>query len=119
MRRLVLVFLMCLLPLQWGWAAAASVCAHERDQAHFGHHEHRHASPADIAEDTAAGHGDEQPPTFHPDCHACHGVGAAFMPAPLVAGHVSTGDEPASPYRRHLPEPPIEALLRPPLPLVA
>ena len=123
MRRLILVFLMCLLPLQWSWAAAASVCAHESGNAHFGHHEHRHQADAtDAAEDshdtgdTGASH---ELPGKHPDCQVCHGMGAAFLQSADAAQGLwaTRGAWPA--YRGVLPEPPVESLLRPPLTLVA
>jgi hypothetical protein len=128
MRRFILVFMMCLLPLQWSWAAAASVCAHEREQTHFGHHEHEHVdgqgavqvqaghdapAPADAAQ--AA---DDQPPEApgeHPDCHTCHGIGAACLARCEPAPAVWQGGSPPLAYGRALPEPPVDTLLRPPL----
>ena len=54
MRRLVLVVLMLLLPLQSVWSAAAALCVHEADPTvqHFGHHgaHHAQASHADAAD---------------------------------------------------------------------
>ena len=49
MRRLFIVFLMFLLPLQSVWSAAATICSHEKTQSgerHFGHHEAHHEVPA-------------------------------------------------------------------------
>ncbi|MGF6526003.1 hypothetical protein [Variovorax sp. PvP013] len=58
MRRLVLVVLMLLLPLQSVWSAAAALCVHEADPTvqHFGHHgaHHAQASHADAADAAAA-----------------------------------------------------------------
>lgn len=119
MRRLFLVFMMCLLPLQWSWATAASVCEHEAGKAHFGHHEHEHRAaemgPSHHADD---GHAHELPGK-HPDCQVCHGVGAAITqdPEPAALAWTDRGGWPA--YDRTLPEPPVESLLRPPLNLVA
>lgn len=112
MRRFILVFMMLLLPLQWSWAAAASVCGHESGNAHFGHHEHQHAGDvqAGDAQDLAA-----EPPGEHPDCHSCHGVGAACIARadkPLMAWLSGTL---LPEYGRALPEPPVESFLRPPL----
>jgi len=114
MRRLVLIVLMLVLPLQWSWAAAASVCEHEESQqqtqTHFGHHEHDHADAADEASPLKG---------QHLDCGGCHGVGA-FCLASLDPAHGQwNGRETRPAYQRHLPEPPIESLLRPPLLLVA
>lgn len=101
--------MMCLLPLQWGWAAAASVCEHESSgAAHFGHHDHEHLGEA--GDDSQGG-----PAAEHPDCQVCHGIGAACLEpfdggAPLWAAGASLPD-----YARVLPEPPVESFLRPPL----
>lgn len=53
MKRLLLLFLLALFPLQASWAAVAAYCQHEEGQAaeHFGHHDHKHeASNADKSE---------------------------------------------------------------------
>ena len=44
MRRLVVLILLCLLPLQVSWAAVADHCGHEPGKAtqHFGHHDDEH-----------------------------------------------------------------------------
>ncbi|MEJ8850211.1 hypothetical protein [Variovorax rhizosphaerae] len=62
MRRLLLVFLMLLMPLQSVWSAAASVCAHEQVNAatrHFGHHDPHHGDVA-TAKASPDATGDEQ-----------------------------------------------------------
>lgn len=115
MRRLVLVFTMLLLPLQWSWAAAASVCGHESGNSHFGHHEHQHAGAAAQAD---AEDPPDEAPGDHPDCHACHGIGAACIGCVDGGLSVRQGDPPLPEYGRALPEPPVDNLLRPPLPLV-
>lgn len=75
MRRLLLVFLAILLPIQFAWAGAAAYCAHEENsttaatRAHIGHHVHEHASShADKAKP-----GQKLPDA---DCTACHFPGA-------------------------------------------
>lgn len=47
MRRLFIVFMLCLLPVQVSWAAVADYCAHEPagDAQHFAHHDDEHATP--------------------------------------------------------------------------
>ncbi|WP_077001021.1 hypothetical protein [Variovorax sp. KK3] len=123
MRRLVLIVMMCLLSFQWSWAAAASVCAHEREQdkVHFGHHAHQHGA-ADDTRHASSNAGDEATDAsvnYHPDCQACHGIGAACL-ASVVADVQAWVDHGALPaYGRFLPDPPIQSLLRPPLHLVA
>lgn len=76
MRRWLTIFLLVLLPLQFGWAAAARYCLHESLQEttnHFGHHEHQHAasqtSPSDGTGKDVKLFGDD-------DCAYCH-LGAA------------------------------------------
>lgn len=135
MRRYILIFMMCLLPLQWSWAAAARVCQHEQGVAHFGHHEHQHvgaaqaAGPAHAADAAATEAGEagaglhdaaaDSAQQSHPDCHTCHGTGV---------GYISTVDAPRAPWAgvfvlldsgNPLPDPPPADLLRPPSPLVA
>lgn len=78
MRRLLLVFLSILLPLQFAWAGAAAYCAHESaDQpaavtSHFGHHTHEHNADAHQAGKTA-GKSAKLPDG---DCTACHFPGS-------------------------------------------
>jgi hypothetical protein len=96
--RFVLMLLMFLLPLQSVWAAGASVCLHQADEAwHVGHHVH-HAPDNDAPAQAEAGehlaHPGEVPDSspehvtdpaleFDTHCATCHGVGtAALMPAP-------------------------------------
>jgi hypothetical protein len=120
MRRFILIFMMLLLPLQWSWAAAASVCEHEAGKAHFGHHEHQH----DKADGPQAQPDDTTPAAKklgeHPDCQTCHGVGAfCIANSPDGALGWRDGALPQS-YGHAFPEPPVEGLLRPPMtPLVA
>lgn len=44
MRRLFILLMLCLLPLQISWAAVANYCDHEQgaNSQHFGHHEDEH-----------------------------------------------------------------------------
>lgn len=115
MRRLVFIVLMLVLPLQWTWAAAASHCDHEEQGAHFGHHEHKHACSDDGTADKA-GAGQS---SAHADCQVCHGAGAACIASLDVDRSHWNGRAPLPSFDGHLPEPPVESLLRPPLNLVA
>ena len=118
MRRLLVIAMMLLLPFQSTWAVAASVCAHETGKvSHFGHHEHQHQT-ADAA---APGDHDAgaQPGSYHADCGVCHGVGTAVSSADAQASCAWTDREFAATYSAHLPDPPVEAFLRPPLSLVS
>ena len=118
MRRYLLIILMCLLPLQWSWAAAARVCEHEQGAVHFGHHEHRHSAGADALEGDSsnAAHAALQ---AHPDCHSCHGLGLGFL-ATVEALPAQWSNGFVRPYRSAaFPEPPPGSLLRPPAFFVA
>lgn len=77
MRRLVLILVTVLLPLQLAWAAAAAYCQHEgtsKSATHFGHHQHVH--DADQVHTKLPGGkvvGDY-------DCGYCNTVTAAVLP---------------------------------------
>ena len=110
MRRLVLICVMLLLPVQWTWAAAAAYCAHEPSPSswHIGHHEHVHksssAGDSKKAQSAKAG-------ALDLDCEYCHLSAAQWLPAPhdmmppvmgavfsvqdppLVGSHFSSGPE--------------------------
>lgn len=97
MRRFVLTVLVFLIAFQTSWALAATYCLHERAKsaAHFGHHQHDHASATsgeavDAPVDTA----DRMPSGGDPDCAACHAatpavmlVPPAIVPSPPVRDH--------------------------------
>jgi hypothetical protein len=69
MKRLALIFLMLLLPLQSVWAAAGAYCQHEQGASvqHFGHHAHQHKTSADRNDGTG-----KSPLSVHADCGICH-----------------------------------------------
>lgn len=88
MRRLLLVFFVILLPIQFAWAGAAAYCAHEDGGTktgatawHIGHHTHEH-------------HADEYQKAAKPgaklpdaDCAACHFPGShGVLAAVLLPG---------------------------------
>jgi len=118
MRRSLLIFLMFLLPLQWSWAAAANVCAHESDAQswHFGHHEHKHAAASAASELTKA---DGLAAGCHSDCGVCHGVGTAFfaMPDGIPVPWAETVR--FASYQSAVPDRSLDSLYRPPSSLVA
>ena len=106
MRRLIAIFLLALLPLQFSWAAVAPYCGHEEraDAAHFGHHEHQHHTEAGSGVDADAGAGavadvdgtaavedGKGPGAIHLDCPHCHGS-VSVMPAlpSVLPGLLST-----------------------------
>jgi hypothetical protein len=93
MRRWLLTFLLCVLPIQFVWAAGAPYCAHERDRGarqHFGHHEHQHvASAGSLLDEGDQRVGGAQ----HVDCEACH-FGCSMT---LPSSEVAIGTVPAQP----------------------
>lgn len=77
MRKLVLLFLLILLPLQTTWAAVSGYCQHEQDEQqsqHLGHHTHKHHN--------TSGQQDVQPQNSSQDsdCGVCHMSGVAAIP---------------------------------------
>lgn len=65
MRRLILILLLAMLPLQFAWAGAAAYCQHETGEVagHFGHHEHVHHGKAKAGDNTLLA---------DQDCVLCH-----------------------------------------------
>lgn len=99
MRKLFVIFLLVLMPLQSSWAVAAEYCTHHEEDAaaqHFGHHADEHADSASDAgtDDGVQSNSDTTPGQPHSDnCHH-------FSVAGLVdtASHVfhDTPDAPLS-----------------------
>lgn len=121
MQRIVLVFLLLLLPVQWTWAAAASICRHESNihANHFGHHEHRHDHQAstpvsvdavDAADDTQA-QGDFG---AHADCATCHGAVPALVMQAAVVLSAQLTPSASTLYQRSVTTGVPERLIRPP-----
>ncbi|MBY4895890.1 cation efflux protein, CzcI family [Cupriavidus sp. AU9028] len=119
MRRLFLIVLMLILPLQFAWAGAAAYCQHEgRGASHFGHHEHEHHAGQAGAQrqDAGARHDkhakqDDQKKQLlvDPDCGTCHTASVPFalaqnpgtiamLPAGLPAAMATPS--PRSPWAR-------------------
>ena len=121
MRRIALVLLMVLLPLQSIWAAAANATQHERGGGvkPFGHHEHAHAGVAIVADDASADTADtagEPGSTCSNEASTCHGhaPSAAFAEEGLAvavcrAGYVHC------PYERFIADRFLDSPLRPPV----
>ncbi len=88
MRRWFAILLLCLLPLQFSWAAVAAYCGHEGNKPaqHLGHHEHQHAGSHDGHQTTAKTADQGNQAGFDFDCGHCHGSCASVaMPAePMV-----------------------------------
>jgi hypothetical protein len=68
-KRLAIILLMVLLPLQAAWGVVGGYCLHqerEADRQHFGHHVHQHqATDQDDADGTTTSSSDA-------DCSLCH-----------------------------------------------
>ena len=123
MRSFVLFVLLAIFPLQWSWAAVASVCQHEADRAaqHWGHHDHGHAgaeSPSKsnsadkVADPSSDGGVLKLKASFDTDCHG-HGF-TALMGSNLVSPTFWSGGPGSSVYRCQIPEGSPDRLLRPP-----
>ena len=66
-KKILLILLMVLLPVQFAWSAAAVYCQHEKGGSlHFGHHTHEHK---DKAEQKI---GDSKLTKADNDCEYCH-----------------------------------------------
>ena len=68
MRRLLVLLMLCLLPLQMSWAAVADHCGHEPEKGaqHFGHHDDEHQAFSGDS-DLNKQHGKYDP--GHDHCH--------------------------------------------------
>lgn len=131
MRRFLLIVLMLVLPLQWSWAAAASLCGHEGAPAarHFGHHQHEHHGAAaghDAGKGSKAGKSEGADKkaglgslAADPDCGVCHGLGAAFLAAVDAQAPPRIGAYTFPRYQAAVPDRSPDTLLRPPLSPVA
>lgn len=109
MRRIVLICMMLLLPVQWTWAGVATYCAHETGVAakHFGHHEHQHhAGAGEVSKDKQF----TSSSVLDADCGICHlstGHGIVLshdLPVPVM-GHAPPLDDPMR-YGSHIPSGP-------------
>ncbi|WP_420473660.1 cation efflux protein, CzcI family [Noviherbaspirillum sp. ST9] len=104
MKKLLLIFLLALLPLQFSWAAAAAYCQHEGEKSsqHFGHHSHQHDASADRPDDT------DKVVKGHADCGYCHAycqVSALTSVPEVVLPTGSTHvEKPTQSYSSHIPD---------------
>ena len=84
MRRLIIIFMLVMLPLQVSWAAIAAYCNHETGAAaqHLGHHEHQHHAQDSQPEKEAPSS------QFDGDCGFCQFSGIGWMsisPSPALS----------------------------------
>ncbi len=74
MKRLVIILMLMLFPLQATWAAIGAYCQHEKDVAsqHFGHHAHQHKADEGKSKKGSL-------PKLDADCAFCYVSGAAHF----------------------------------------
>jgi hypothetical protein len=76
-KKLLLILLLTILPIQYSWSMAAVYCQHEPAKvSHFGHHGHQHQAQADDGADHQG-----KPGKVHSDCEVCHHAVQASVPA--------------------------------------
>lgn len=85
MRRLLSIFLLALMLVQFSWALAASYCQHETGavEMHVGHHEHKHRQAGETTNS-----GQESKVRFvsliDADCNVCHACSPAVAACAVV-----------------------------------
>lgn len=112
MKRLLIIFMLIVVPLQLSWAAAAVYCEHESNPktVHFGHHEHEHIASADEIKTDA----EKSVAALDGDCTSCHlgGIAILALPAPalmpdvLSAPSITAGNSLLASSRSSRPERP-------------
>lgn len=95
MKKLLLILLLTILPIQYSWSMAAVYCQHESSKVtHFGHHGHQHQAQAGEHDgDDGDDGGQSKPGKLHGDCEVCHhavqlslpGSDAVLAAAPVAA----------------------------------
>ncbi|TWI66423.1 hypothetical protein IP91_02237 [Pseudoduganella lurida] len=108
MKRLFLILLLALLPLQYAWAAAAAYCDHEAGKrSHFGHHSHQQHGGGQVDNHD---HPDKkhQPAKVHADCAACQFGHQAWLGiewfAPLPATRAAWPPQDTLHFTSHIAE---------------
>jgi hypothetical protein len=121
MRKLMLVFLMLFLPLQWSAALAADCCLrHEAPpqahsaQMHGEHHDHAHSSASEQL--SSVDQANSQMPDCAMDCAGCHAHHcAAAVPALSAMSVARTSSEADTPYLTRIISALADNLYKPPL----
>ena len=107
MRRLFILFILVLLPIQFVWGSAAQYCTHEsssQTSAHFGHHSHAHEGSDEATKTSgfAASLG-----TVDGDCASCHlGTASGLLgevPTMPPLSHVRSLSDHVTLYQSHIP----------------
>jgi len=83
MRRLIILLLLCVLPLQFALAACVDARLHAGSSQHHDDTSHSHEMVADSAAESAPDtvNADESSSLSHGECGACHCFHSAAMPA--------------------------------------
>ena len=116
MRRLLIVLLAIVLPLQFAWAGAAAYCGHEPEGTaarHWGHHGHAHqgsegvalSAKADKADKASSKHADKPDTPYQApdlDCAVCHLAASAAVPSVADLTHATLGATARHPLVRAL-----------------
>ena len=79
MKKILLILLLTILPIQYAWSMAAVYCGHEQmseqgTTTHFGHHGHQHQAQAgdDTDDGQTAESKSQSKSQSHGDCEVCH-----------------------------------------------
>jgi hypothetical protein len=74
-KKLILILLLFIAPLQFAWAAAGAYCQHEQGKSsmHFGHHAHSHEATHDASDSKT------KASKVHLDCSSCHTTASAIL----------------------------------------
>jgi hypothetical protein len=110
MKRLLLIFLLAIVPFQASWAVVATYCQHEKEVTtrHFGHHQHQHEHQHEHQHAQAEEQQKDSTIKFHTDCLTCHGLAAAMVTPPvgtLPIEPLSLGSNSADSYLESIPSP--------------
>ena len=97
-KKLLLILLLTILPIQYAWSMAAVYCQHEPAKVtHFGHHGHQHQAQSDEDPDHS------KPVKVHSDCEVCHhAVQASVLKDTGVAVARAAGIHAAPPLSAYL-----------------
>ncbi|RZI40210.1 DUF2946 domain-containing protein [Herbaspirillum sp. HC18] len=106
-KKLLVLFLFALLPLQFSWGVAAAYCQHEGEKTtqHFGHHPHQHDIRQDVPDDGGKAAGG------HADCGYCqlsgHPPFLSATPQFIMPDSLTRAESPALLYSSHIPDGPL------------
>ena len=95
-KKILLILLLTILPIQYSWSVAAVYCQHEQAKVtHFGHHSHQHQA-SKVDDDSKA-----KPFKVHGDCEVCHHAVQASLPAADAVAVLPPAAMPVPQYAQH------------------